>query len=84
MEFEGPRSRNMDADPVAVVEALIYINNQLHQHEVITLINFYSYPYCSVCLLFVDYCSCVGCCRNFDLCSTAFRCSIKGVMVLLN
>ncbi|XP_021776173.1 serine/threonine-protein kinase TOR-like [Chenopodium quinoa] len=33
MEFEGPRSRNMDANPVAVVEALIHINNQLHQHE---------------------------------------------------
>ncbi|XP_057251000.1 serine/threonine-protein kinase TOR isoform X2 [Beta vulgaris subsp. vulgaris] len=32
-EFEGPRSRNMDANPVAVVEALIHINNQLHQHE---------------------------------------------------
>ena len=34
MEFEGARSRNMDANPVAVVEALIHINNQLHQHEV--------------------------------------------------
>ncbi|KAL9244759.1 hypothetical protein vseg_018491 [Gypsophila vaccaria] len=33
MEFEGARSRNMDADPVAAVEALIHINNQLHQHE---------------------------------------------------
>ncbi|XP_074275847.1 serine/threonine-protein kinase TOR [Silene latifolia] len=33
MEFEGAHSRNMDADPVAVVEALIHINNQLHQHE---------------------------------------------------
>lgn len=33
MEFEGARSRNMDANPVAVVEALIHINNQLHQHE---------------------------------------------------
>ncbi|KAK9666552.1 hypothetical protein RND81_14G193000 [Saponaria officinalis] len=33
MEFEGDRSRNMDANPVAVVEALIHINNQLHQHE---------------------------------------------------
>ncbi|CAO2815870.1 unnamed protein product [Amaranthus hypochondriacus] len=33
MEFEGPRSRNMDANPAAVVEALIHINNQLHQHE---------------------------------------------------
>ena len=34
MEFEGARSKKMDANPVAVVEALIHINNQLHQHEV--------------------------------------------------
>ncbi|KAA8545737.1 hypothetical protein F0562_020812 [Nyssa sinensis] len=33
MEFEGPHSKKMDANPVAVVEALIHINNQLHQHE---------------------------------------------------
>ncbi|XP_010557538.1 PREDICTED: serine/threonine-protein kinase TOR isoform X2 [Tarenaya hassleriana] len=33
MEFEGARTRQMDANPVAVVEALIHINNQLHQHE---------------------------------------------------
>ncbi|GAB2247138.1 hypothetical protein Droror1_Dr00007020 [Drosera rotundifolia] len=33
MEFEGARSPNMDVNPVAVVEALIHINNQLHQHE---------------------------------------------------
>ncbi|KAL3843837.1 hypothetical protein ACJIZ3_001240 [Penstemon smallii] len=33
MEFEGARSNKMDANPVAVVEALIHINNQLHQHE---------------------------------------------------
>lgn len=33
MEFEGARSKRMDANPVAVVEALIHINNQLHQHE---------------------------------------------------
>ncbi|KAG5526253.1 hypothetical protein RHGRI_032514 [Rhododendron griersonianum] len=33
MEFEGARSNRMDANPVAVVEALIHINNQLHQHE---------------------------------------------------
>lgn len=37
MEFEGARSKKMDANPVAVVEALIHINNQLHQHEVIFL-----------------------------------------------
>lgn len=34
MEFEGALSKKMDANPVAVVEALIHINNQLHQHEV--------------------------------------------------
>ncbi|KAL6964513.1 non-specific serine,threonine protein kinase [Sarracenia purpurea var. burkii] len=33
MEFEGARSNKMDANPVAVVELLIHINNQLHQHE---------------------------------------------------
>ncbi|CAI0401191.1 unnamed protein product [Linum tenue] len=33
MEFEGARTKKMDANPVAVVEALIHINNQLHQHE---------------------------------------------------
>ncbi|PRQ22228.1 putative non-specific serine/threonine protein kinase [Rosa chinensis] len=33
MEFEGARSKKMDANPVAVVEALIHINNQLQQHE---------------------------------------------------
>lgn len=35
MEFEGAISKKMDANPVAVVELLIHINNQLHQHEVI-------------------------------------------------
>ena len=34
MEFEGACSKKMDANPVAVVEAFIHINNQLHQHEV--------------------------------------------------
>jgi FKBP12-rapamycin complex-associated protein len=34
MEFEGSLSKKMDANPVAVVETLIHINNQLHQHEV--------------------------------------------------
>ncbi|KAL3814338.1 hypothetical protein ACJIZ3_015606 [Penstemon smallii] len=33
MEFEGARPNRMDDNPVAVVEALIHINNQLHQHE---------------------------------------------------
>ncbi|VVB07643.1 unnamed protein product [Arabis nemorensis] len=32
MIFEGARSRMMDANPVAVVENHIHINNQLHQH----------------------------------------------------
>lgn len=34
MEFEEARSKKMDGNPVSVVEALIHINNQLHQHEV--------------------------------------------------
>ncbi|KAG2704801.1 hypothetical protein I3760_05G022000 [Carya illinoinensis] len=33
MEFEGACSKKMDANPVSVVEVLIHINNQLHQHE---------------------------------------------------
>ncbi|EYU37539.1 hypothetical protein ABFS82_02G047600 [Erythranthe guttata] len=33
MEFEGACSNRMDGNPIAVVEALIHINNQLHQHE---------------------------------------------------
>ncbi|KAK2968905.1 hypothetical protein RJ640_018597, partial [Escallonia rubra] len=33
MEFEGAPSNMTDANPVAVAEALIHINNQLHQHE---------------------------------------------------
>ncbi|XP_077223933.1 target of rapamycin isoform X2 [Tasmannia lanceolata] len=33
MEFEDARSKKMDANPAAVVEALIHINSQLHQHE---------------------------------------------------
>lgn len=38
MEFEGAQANRMEANPVAVVEALIHINNQLHQHEVSNLI----------------------------------------------
>nr|GEZ08781.1 serine/threonine-protein kinase TOR [Tanacetum cinerariifolium] len=34
MEFEGALSKKMDVNPVTVVEALIHINNQLHQHKV--------------------------------------------------
>nr|GEW20723.1 serine/threonine-protein kinase TOR isoform X2 [Tanacetum cinerariifolium] len=33
LEFEGALSKKMDANPVAIVEALIHINSQLHQHE---------------------------------------------------
>ncbi|XP_038982976.1 serine/threonine-protein kinase TOR isoform X2 [Phoenix dactylifera] len=33
MEFEAARSKKMGANPVTVVESLIHINNQLHQHE---------------------------------------------------
>ncbi|KAK4731493.1 hypothetical protein R3W88_024481 [Solanum pinnatisectum] len=33
MEFEGTLSNRRDANPVAVVVALIHINNQLHQYE---------------------------------------------------
>uniref|UniRef100_A0A2P2LTC7 Serine/threonine-protein kinase TOR n=1 Tax=Rhizophora mucronata TaxID=61149 RepID=A0A2P2LTC7_RHIMU len=32
-EMEFARFKRMDVNPVAVVEALIHINNQLHQHE---------------------------------------------------
>ncbi|GMP67201.1 hypothetical protein CsSME_00027271 [Camellia sinensis var. sinensis] len=34
MEFEGACSKKMDANPVAIVEALTHIKSQLHQHEV--------------------------------------------------
>lgn len=34
MEFEAACSKKMGANPVTVVESLIHINNQLHQHEV--------------------------------------------------
>ena len=69
MEFEVPRSRRMDANPVAVVEALIHINNQLHQHEVHYLTSTTSPSWLCVildCLGFVG----IGCCRHIDLCST--------------
>ncbi|KAG6571908.1 Serine/threonine-protein kinase TOR, partial [Cucurbita argyrosperma subsp. sororia] len=33
MEFRDASTKKMDTNPVAVVEALIHINNQLHQHE---------------------------------------------------
>lgn len=34
MEFEAVCTKKMGANPVTVVESLIHINNQLHQHEV--------------------------------------------------
>lgn len=43
MEFEGACSNRMDGNPVAVVEALIHINNQLHQHEVTISSSFICY-----------------------------------------
>lgn len=33
VEFEAARSKKMGTNPVTVVESLIHINNQLHQHE---------------------------------------------------
>jgi len=52
MEFEGARSKKMDANPVAVVEALIHINNQLHQHEVQLNRNGYFFTKFIILLLF--------------------------------
>lgn len=34
MEFGAVCTKKMGANPVTVVESLIHINNQLHQHEV--------------------------------------------------
>ncbi|CAA0824890.1 Serine/threonine-protein kinase TOR, partial [Striga hermonthica] len=48
MEFEGACSNMMDGNPVAVVEALIHINNQLHQHEAAVGILTYSQQQLSV------------------------------------
>ncbi|CAA0814247.1 Serine/threonine-protein kinase TOR, partial [Striga hermonthica] len=48
MEFEGACSNMMDGNPVAVVEALIHINNQLHQHEAAVGILTYSQQHLSV------------------------------------
>lgn len=70
MEFEGALSRKMDANPVAVVEALIHINNQLHQHEVcfasyigLLSLSLIQYP-SSTAIVFTS----AGCCWNIDLC----------------
>lgn len=85
MEFEGACSKKMDANPVAVVEALIHINNQLHQHEV----KLFS---CSCVYIYIYTCVCVvssssvfisaekwflfsGCSGNTNVCPTKPRCS---------
>lgn len=48
MEFEGAQSKKMEANPVSVVEALIHINNQLHQHEAAVGILTYAQQHLSV------------------------------------
>jgi hypothetical protein len=82
MEFEGALSKKMDANPVAVVEALIHISNQLQQYEVIfkSLL-----PLCEYLLTlikkFVFY---LGCFWIVDLCPTKFGCSTERVMVIFS
>lgn len=48
MEFERAQSENTEANPVSVVEALIHINNQLHQHEAAVGILTYAQQHLSV------------------------------------
>ncbi|XP_065011249.1 serine/threonine-protein kinase TOR [Musa acuminata AAA Group] len=48
MEFEAACSKKMGANPVTVVESLIHINNQLHQHEAAVGILTYSQQYLDV------------------------------------
>ncbi|CAA6660213.1 unnamed protein product [Spirodela intermedia] len=48
MEFEGACSKKMEGNPVAAVEALIHINNQLHQHEAAVGILTYSQQHLDV------------------------------------
>lgn len=48
MEFEGAETKKMEANPVAVVESLIHINNQLHQHEAAVGILTYSQKHLGV------------------------------------
>ncbi|XP_074572810.1 serine/threonine-protein kinase TOR [Curcuma longa] len=48
MEFEASCSKKMGANPVTVVESLIHINNQLHQHEAAVGILTYSQQYMDV------------------------------------
>jgi hypothetical protein len=84
MEFEGARSKKMDANPVAVVEALIHINNQLQQHDVIfkSLLSLCEHLLTHLVKKFVFY---LGCSWNVDLCPTKFGCSTdKRVMVIFS
>lgn len=55
MEFEGACSKKMEGNPVAAVEALIHINNQLHQHEVCCFHSF-KLGYITCLWEFVDIC----------------------------
>ncbi|XP_072960137.1 serine/threonine-protein kinase TOR [Typha angustifolia] len=48
IEFEAALSKKMGANPVTVVESLIHINNQLHQHEAAVGILTYSQQYLDV------------------------------------
>uniref|UniRef100_A0A1D1Y0I7 Serine/threonine-protein kinase TOR n=2 Tax=Anthurium amnicola TaxID=1678845 RepID=A0A1D1Y0I7_9ARAE len=48
MEFDGACSKKMEGNPVAAVEALIHINNQLHQHEAAVGILTYSQQHLDV------------------------------------
>ncbi|MCO5558518.1 hypothetical protein L7F22_012103 [Adiantum nelumboides] len=48
MEFERAQSEKTEANPVSVVEALIHINNQLHQHEAAVGILTYAQQHLSV------------------------------------
>lgn len=84
MEFEGARLNRMDANPVAVVEALIHINNQLHQHEV-TVSHLCNTPMSSLMINIMSsdwfVIVCLGCGWNIDLCTTKSWCSTEGVMV---
>lgn len=48
MEFDGAQTKKMEANPVSVVEALIHINNQLHQHEAAVGILTYAQQHLSV------------------------------------
>lgn len=48
MEFEGAQNKKMEANAVTVVESLIHINNQLHQHEAAVGILTYAQKYLGV------------------------------------